>query len=304
MSATASDEPRPRDSMPGVRSHELRAHGLRTRVLETGVGEAEAVVFLHGSPGSANHWDDLLPRVGAFSRAVAFDLPGFGSADRPADWEYSPNSYATFIAGLLSELGIGRAHLVMADIGAVGLFWAAVKPEAFASAVLLNTGILIGYRWHVVARLHRTPFVGELVAVAARLGFGPVMRFYNRAPRKLPRELIAAWQRDYDWGSRRAMLRLYRSSPPSAFERIGPAIRRLDRPALVLWGAHDRFVPVEQAERQRESFPRAEVLVFEQSGHYPHLDDPDRVAGAVVPFLRRQMRASRMVDTPDAKTGE
>ena len=66
-------------------------------------------------------------------------------------------------------------------------------------------------------------------------------------------------------------------------------IRRLERPALVIWGANNRFVRVEQAERQRESFPSAEVVVLGDSGHYSLLDSPDRVAELVLPFLKRQL---------------
>jgi len=68
-----------------VAASTLSVLGIRARVLQTGPSDAEeAVIFLHGGPGSADDWDDLLPRVGAFARAVAFDLPGFGHADKPA----------------------------------------------------------------------------------------------------------------------------------------------------------------------------------------------------------------------------
>jgi pimeloyl-ACP methyl ester carboxylesterase len=276
-----------------IDTRELQVLGVRTRVLESGAGgDEEAVVLLHGGPGSANDWDDLLPEVGGFARAVAFDLPGFGRADKPADADYSPHEYATFLAATLSELGIRRAHLVMGDIGgAAGLFWGAAHPEAFASAVMLGVGVLVGYRWHAVARLQRTSFLGPVAARAGRLGFHTVMRIYERAPRRLPKEVIERWWRDYDWGTRRAILRFWRSTPPSAIERLAPTLGRLDRPALVVWGRHDRFVSVEQAEHQRKSFPSCEVIVFEQSGHYPQLDDPDRAANAVLPFLRRQLGA-------------
>jgi pimeloyl-ACP methyl ester carboxylesterase len=56
----------------------------------------------------------------------------------------------------------------------------------------------------------------------------------------------------------------------------------------VVWGAHDRFLPVEQAELQKESFPSAEVVVFEDSGHWPYLDNPERAAKVIVPFLNRE----------------
>jgi len=67
-------------------------------------------------------------------------------------------------------------------------------------------------------------------------------------------------------------------------------LRPLDLPALVVWGAHDPYIGVEFAERQRQVFPRAEVKILRDSGHWPFADDPDAVAQVVVPFLRRQLQ--------------
>jgi pimeloyl-ACP methyl ester carboxylesterase len=267
--------------------------GLRIPVLEGGpAGAEEAVVFLHGSPGSSHDWDDLLPRVAVFARVVAFDWPGYGGADRSPDWEYSPGGYATFMAAALAELGIERVHLVMHDLGGIGTLWAAAHPGCFASAVIIDTGVFIGFRWHGFARLNRAPVLGEVMAAATtRFGFRTVMNHYNPQPRKLPEEFIERWWRDYDRGTRRAGLRFYRAAPHSSIERLAPTLRQLDRPALVIWGAHDRFLPVEQAQLQKESFPSAEVVIFEDSGHWPFLDDPERAAGVIVPFLRRQVAA-------------
>jgi pimeloyl-ACP methyl ester carboxylesterase len=111
---------------------------------------------------------------------------------------------------------------------------------------------------------------------------------------RLPRMVLNRWRREYDGGTRRAMFRFYRAAPASSTGRLAPDLRRLDRPALVVWGARNRFVPVAQAERQRESFPSAEVVVLADSGHYAHLDDPDGVAELVIPFLRRQLGAARV----------
>jgi pimeloyl-ACP methyl ester carboxylesterase len=77
-------------------------------------------------------------------------------------------------------------------------------------------------------------------------------------------------------------------------------LARLDRPALVIWGKENRFVPVEQAERQRKSFPSAQVVVLENSRHYSHLDSPERVDDLVLPFLRRQL-AEAQATTPDQR---
>ncbi len=268
----------------GLRTHRITAQGMATRVLEAGPSDRdEAIVLLHGSPGSADDWADLQPRLGELTRTVAFDLPGFAEADKPADFEYSPNSYATFFAAALSELGIARAHLVMNDVGGLGVFWAASHPASFASTVCINTGVYIGYRWHAIAQLHQLPLAGRVTALTAGVGFRAAMRIFE--PR-LPKEAVARWRAGYDWGTRRAMLRFYRTADIALFERIAPSLSRLDRPALVLWGARDRFIPSRQAERQLESFPSADVRVLEGLGHYPHVEDPATVAEAVVPFMR------------------
>ena len=277
----------------GLRTRRLTAVGIRTRALEVGPADApEAVVFLHGHPGSAEDWSDLLPRVAGFTRGVAIDWPAFGQADRPplGAWDFSAGTLATFLAGALHELGIERAHLVMHDLGGVGVVWGAAHPRQFGSAVLIDTGILLDFRWHPVARLYRAPGVGELLALLTnRPAFRAFVRWYNPQPRELPQRYVDRWYDEYPLRTRRAILSFYRATPPAAMERLRDPLRKIDRPALVIWGAHDPAVPVEQAERQRESFPSAEVVVFPDSGHWPYLDDPQRTAEAVVPFLQRQV---------------
>jgi pimeloyl-ACP methyl ester carboxylesterase len=73
-------------------------------------------------------------------------------------------------------------------------------------------------------------------------------------------------------------------------QQLAGALRPLDLPALVVWGARDPYVGVEYAERQRQIFPHAEVKILPESGHWPFVDDPDAVAQVVVPFLRRQLQ--------------
>jgi len=274
------------------------AIGLATRVLECGDRTStEAVVFVHGVPGSSDHWSDLLPAAGRLGRAVAFDLPGWGRADRAADWEYTTDGYANFIAGLLHELAITRAHLVLHDLGAVALSWAASHPDQLASVVLIDTGIALGGRWHPVGQLFRAPILGAIAERSGRLFFGTVLRHFEG--RRVSKEALASMRAEYDRGGRRSLLRYYRATPLSAVARLAPVLRRLDRPALVIWGGRDRFFGPAHAEQQRQAFPRARVHVLDDSGHYPHLDDPARVADLVVPFLEEQLAPQR---PPDRRT--
>jgi len=92
--------------------------GVRSPLLEFGSpGLDEAVVFVHGNPGSSLDWERLARGVGEFGRAVAMDMPGFGAADKPADFDYSVPGYARFLGRLLAERRVQRAHLVMHNFG-------------------------------------------------------------------------------------------------------------------------------------------------------------------------------------------
>jgi pimeloyl-ACP methyl ester carboxylesterase len=71
------------------------------------------------------------------------------------------------------------------------------------------------------------------------------------------------------------------------------ALRPLDRPALVVWGVHDPYIAVAQAERQRETFPRARIARLERSGHWPMWDASEQLVATVTPFLAEQLAASR-----------
>jgi pimeloyl-ACP methyl ester carboxylesterase len=266
--------------------------GVRSPLLQAGPpDEGEAVVFVHGNPGPAEDWRDLLARTGDFARAVAPDMPGYGNADKPREFRYTIEGYADHLAGVLDELGIRRAHLVLHDFGGPwGLAWAAQNPDAFASATLINTGVLPDWDWHRYAKIWRVPILGELFQLtAAKPVYRRVVSQDN--PRLQPAAIDRLYEANRPWPTKRAVLKLYRASPAKAMRGPIEALRALDRPALVLWGSDDAYLPWQQAERQREAFPSARIELLEGLGHWAFHEDPARVAELVIPFLREQVAA-------------
>jgi pimeloyl-ACP methyl ester carboxylesterase len=101
-----------------MRESSVNIDGVRSSVVESGpVDSDEAVVFIHGNPGSIRDWESLERGVGEFGRALAMDMPGFGDADKPTDFDYSVPGYASFLGRLLAKLSVRHAHLVMHDFG-------------------------------------------------------------------------------------------------------------------------------------------------------------------------------------------
>jgi pimeloyl-ACP methyl ester carboxylesterase len=267
----------------------LLAGGTRTRLIQAGPAEAdEAVVFLHGNPGSADDWEWLIGAVGGSGqRALAFDLPDFGETIAPDGFEHGVLGYATFVGEALRELGVARVRLVLHDFGGpIGLVWAAMNPDALSAITLVDTGILPGYRWHKLARIWRTPVVGEVFQATATRG---AFRFLlNRnEPRGLPREFVDEMYDHFDRRTRKAVLALYRDTddPGAAAVEFSKLMAPRDIPALVIWGERDAYLPASYATRQREAFPSADVHVLAASGHWPYVDDPGTVERLLLEFL-------------------
>lgn len=275
---------------------EISVGGVRSPVTQAGPSAAsEAVVFVHGNPGPGSDWSDLLGRVAPFARGVAPDMPGYGDADKPRDFDYTIDGYARHLAGVLDQLGIERAHLVLHDFGgAWGLAWAAKHPAALASATLIGTGVLVDYRWHHWARIWRTPIVGELfMATATKWAFRMLVGREN--PRLSRENFDGVYDRLRGWPTKRAVLKLYRATPEHLLAAPVDALRELDRPALVVWPTADRYLPTALAQGQRKAFPSARIELLDGHGHWCFLEDPERVASLIVPFLHEQIGASGAV---------
>ncbi|HSS32811.1 MAG TPA: alpha/beta hydrolase [Solirubrobacterales bacterium] len=277
-------------SAPVERSR-VTVAGTATRLLQAGPADAsEAVVFVHGNPGSADDWEGLIAAAASTGkRALATDLPDFGETVAAPGFEYNPFGYAVFLGETLRALGVERTHLVLHDFGGpIGLVWAAMNADALASVTLIDTGILPGYKWHSLARIWRTRGLGELFqATATRGAFRTLV---NRGePRGLPRPFIEKMYDQYDRRTKRAVLKLYRATddPGAPAKEFSALMAPRDIPALVVWGEHDAYLPAAFAERQRDAFPSADVHVLPASGHWPFADAPETVERLLVEFLGR-----------------
>jgi pimeloyl-ACP methyl ester carboxylesterase len=295
QSVRAGDPPLP----AGVTERRLDVDGVSTRLLEAGPSSAdEAVVFVHGNPGSARDFDVLLASTGRYARAIAFDVPGLGDADDRRGLDYSTDGAARYIGRVIAQLGVRRVHLVLHDLGGIwGLQWAVGSLGAVRSVTLIDTGVLIGYFGHPLGLSWTVPVLGEAeMAAITRDQFKSAISVQD----PLPERYLDRMYDDFDRATRCATLDYYRSIgvPDELGRRQAAVLRGADLPALVVWGARDNFVPVSVAYRQVEAFPGARVEVLARSGHWPQLDAPHAVATLVTGFLRDLVHSPRLVLEP------
>ena len=238
-------------------------------------------LYLHGVPTSSDDWIEFL----ALGGGLAPDLPGFGRSGKRGDFDYSIPGYDRFLERFLDHVGEDRVNLVVHDWGAVGLALAQRLPERVGRLVIVNSvPLLPGYRWHRIARVWRTPGLGELMmGSTTRRGLRLLSREATARPGPLPDEFIDRVMAHFDHGTQRAILRLYRSAPEDRLAAAGAHLDVCRGPALVVWGDEDPYIASRFADAYADALPQATVEHVDRAGHWPWLDRPELV-GPIVSF--------------------
>lgn len=232
------------------------------------------ILYVHGVPAASWEWIPFLERTGG----VAPDLPGFGGSGKPNDFDYSIAGYDRFLERFTETVGLERFSLVVHDWGSVGVAFAQRFPERIERLVILGMVPLVpGFRWHRVARVWRTPVLGELSMGFATKGLWR---------RGLPAAVADRSWEDFDHGTQRAILRLYRSSPPEVLAEAGRRLGALRCPALLLWPTDDPYIGAEFGRLHADALGGPVELEPVTGGHWPWLGHPE-VVDRVAAFLGR-----------------
>jgi haloalkane dehalogenase len=148
---------------------EFEAGGVRSFAREE--GEGEPVVLMHGVPVSSFLYRKVLPLLAERGlRGVAFDLPGMGLAEKPAEFDYSWSGLGRWTGDAIDALGIDRCHLVLHDIGGpVALEWALRNRDRVRTLTVLDTLIDVGqFRRVWTMNLAAPPVIGPLWVASVR----------------------------------------------------------------------------------------------------------------------------------------
>ncbi len=276
------------------------------------------MLLVHGLGASLTRWIDAIPLLSERYRTIAIDLPGFGRSDVPRA-RYSTPWLAGAVRAFMDARGIERATFVGNSLGGtVGFRFAARWPERTDALVLVCAALpgveRVRFRPRALAQyvLPVLPLLGEIMYEAymqlpadrrLRDSLNNVFVDPTRVREATRKVLLVEFEeRAGRTDLRRSMLAAQRSIMTELFRerrKFEETARSLTVPTLVLWGAHDHVVPVGTGRAFAGLIPDAELIVFDDAGHTPQLEHPERFAGAVDDFLQRRVSATRA--TPKAR---
>ncbi len=254
-------------------------------------GAHPPLLLLHGFPSSSYDWRGLLEAETEHA-VVALDFLGFGLSEKPRDHTYTLAWQADLVEELAARhLGERRAFLVAHDMGtsvATELLARNVAGTARLNPVgaLLFNGSVVLERASLspAQRLLRSP----LGPLAARLSNERVFRrefdrLFSEAHPLTDAEAADQWALICHGGGRTMGHKLihYLSERVRFAERWHGAVRDWDGPLSLAWGTLDPVATLAVLDALVELRPRAPVERLEGLGHYPQIEDPQAVAGAV-----------------------
>jgi len=249
------------------------------------------VLLLHGLGDSADIWQHNIKALAASHRVCAPDLIGFGFTDKP-DIEYTPEVFLHFIQDFLSACGIECFHLVGHSLGGGLALKYALTHLGRVEKLILVSSASLGPEVTWPLRLSTLPFLGPWTLHPTRRILSVFFRRLVYDPNVITDDFVdLRYRLLLPRENRRALLKVLRSLltlrgvRPHLLNPVLTNLGRIQNPTLIIWGTHDRILPLSHAYRAKAEIPGATLHIFEKCGHMPNFEYPGKFNDLVTAFL-------------------
>jgi pimeloyl-ACP methyl ester carboxylesterase len=289
----------------------VEVEGRPANVLD--VGSGPPLVFVHGLSGSWQNWLENIPAFMESHRVIAMDLPGFGQSPMPRE-KITISGYGGWLDALLERLDVDAAAVVGNSMGGFIAAETAIKfPHRVERLALVSAaGVTIEKQRN--DGLLRVLEVTENISQFAMAGLLSRADALIRRPRgrKALLWFVAAHPDELD--PRLAKEQMSGANKPGFVPALDaltsyPIRDRLSDigcPTWICWGPKDMLVPVKDAHVFDELIPDSRLTIYEDTGHVPMLERPERFNRDLADFLAEQAgsEAEREADAASAREPE
>ena len=264
----------------------LQTDGYSTHYIEKGQGEP--VILVHGFFYDSYMWVRNIDALAEHFKVFAIDLWGSGYSSRmPAKHGYP--LYADQLVKFMDAMGIDRASLVGQSIGGGACIHFSAQYRHRVNKLILVSATGLPGPVPTMGRIALLPRVGDFL-----------MGLRCDLPRKML--LRSVWFHDKalvtdDYfenvtrfhkisGTTDIGLRLMRDHAPlgTLLEDI-ISLGRMRVPTLLVWGQHDKAVPLELGQQMHAILRGSRLEVIERAGHCPQYEHSELFNELALHFL-------------------
>ena len=249
-------------------------------------GQGPNLLLLHGTAASLHTWEDWTTELQDSFRVIALDLPAFGFTGPHPKRRYEIETYVEFLSHFTEQLALDSFALAGNSLGGlIAWNYGLAHPQQVKQLILLNSsGFLTKKTDPFPIRLARNPFTSKIVRY-----FTPKALFKNSLKEVYYDEKNiqkGVLDRYYELGLRTDNRQAFidRSHATSSFSTDD--LPQLAMPTLIIWGRHDRWIPVAHAAFFHQAIPNSELIIYENAGHIPMEEIPFESVKDVRTFLK------------------
>lgn len=239
----------------------------------------KSILLLHGLGGSLERWSKIIPFFSNNYRLIIPDIVGFGYSDKP-HVEYSIEFFIKFIENFIQALNIDNLYVIGSSFGGLLALEFAIRfPNKVNKLVLLSPAGMMN---------RVTPTLNLYISAALYPTFYNVATAYYEMVYD-PRSVTEASIRDF-------INRMSLNNAKYAFMstlislKNNPDLKdrlKINIPTLLIWGKDDQLMPLKYAKDFK--IPNSKLVIFNNCGHYPHVEKVEEFNKTVVQFLNNDL---------------
>jgi len=247
-------------------------------------GKGEVLLLIHGTFSSLHTFDQWTEILKSKYRIIRLDLPGFGITGPTLENKYSIQLFIEFIKDFLEAIKIDKFSIAGNSLGG-WMSWelALACQNRVKKLILLNSAGYINDRnYPLPFVIAQTPFLRNAFSFIPK---AVVRRFLRQVycDQSLVTEDIV--NRYYDLIHRHGNLAAFVKIANSFFVQNTHNLIELTIPVLIMWGDKDNWINLKHAHYFERDLPNSQLVIYENVGHVPMEEIPERSAMDVINFL-------------------
>jgi pimeloyl-ACP methyl ester carboxylesterase len=260
-------------------------NGLKTYVIEK--GEGIPVILIHGLSTCVYTWRKIFYPLSKRFHVYAFDLRGCGCSEKPK-YDYSIESFTRDLKKFMDCFNIEKAILIGNSLGGeIALNMTIKYPERVSKLILIDSS---GYKMNLkktnsLVKLARLTSMTSLIeCFISKTILRQLSKIFFVNKKVIDDEFVNAYYSGFRCNSGiRGFVSLIRNLSYTEF--YYEKIKEIQKPTLIIWGDHDRIIPVEDAYKIAHDIKNSKLVIIENCGHAAQEECSERLIDEIIKFI-------------------
>jgi len=253
-------------------------------------GSGPPLLLIHGFMGWSYSWRHNLKALSERYRTIAIDLRGFGLSEKNGQRNHSLNDQVEVIKSFINTLKINRVILCGHSMGGeIALRFSLKYPSQVQGLVLVSSSGYVVRQERIIEKLAlKIPLISDVFVrmVVLNRGFASrSLRSGVRDPARVSESDVEAYLLPAESpGASRAFVSILRGAD---FGSTASQLHNVTHPALIIWGANDPWLSVQNGHRLNTDLVGSQLVIFPECGHLPPEECPEAFNHEVLLFLNK-----------------